>query len=160
MCANTKCWRCVTYSVASATRADALRRRIGALLVATSGGILLCAGAIVAPLLFAVLAPDRLTAGRIAARVFEASYWCAGVAALAILVFRVARSRIDVALGASLAGCAALELVVIAPAIARHGEGWPLSFAVLHGLAGGLHLLMTLGAWVLAWRLSGDAAMK
>lgn len=135
----------------------ALRRRIGVLLTATAGGILICAGAIVAPLLFAGLAPDRMTAGRIAARVFEASYWCAGVAALAVLVFRLAAARVDVALAAILGGFAALELSVIVPAIARHGEGWPLSFGALHGVAGGLHVAMTLGALVLAWRLSAGA---
>ena len=144
--------------MALATRADVLRRRIGALLSAAAGGILLCAGAIVAPLLFAGLASDRAMAGRIAARVFETSYWYAGVAALAVPVFRLARSQIDVTLAAGLAGCAALQLAVIAPAIARHGEGWPLPFAALHGLAGGLHVAMTLGAFVLAWRLSGGAA--
>ncbi len=100
---------------------------------------------------------DRALAGRIAGRAFMGAYGiaiAAAVIAVAVVVTTVSRrARLDASLaGASLA-IAAMELFWIAPAIGARGVGWPGSFASLHAIGGGLHLLLSIGALILAWRL-------
>ena len=111
----------------------------------------------VAPLLFDAMPADRALAGRIAGRAFESSYWIefgAAVVALAVaLCVRSSRARIEIPLAALMLIAAVLQLFWIAPAIARHGSGWPWSFASLHGAGRAMHLILSAAALMLAWLL-------
>ncbi|MEO8936441.1 MAG: DUF4149 domain-containing protein [Burkholderiaceae bacterium] len=131
-------------------------RRIAALCCAASLGALLFSVR-VATTVFAEMPGDRVLAGRIAGRAFTGAYAIAGIAAvIAIFVVWFTRStgqRLDRWLAGVLLVAAALELFWIAPAITRHGDGWPGSFASLHAVGGGLHLVLAAFALILAWRL-------
>ncbi len=133
--------------------------RMAALWCAVAVGTLLFS-AVVAPTLFEALPHDRAMAGRIAGRGFEAAYAVTFAAALvawiAFLVVRVQR-RANAAFAALLVAGSAIQLFWVAPAIARHGAGWPWSFASLHAVGGGIHLALAVVALVLAWRLLSDA---
>ena len=115
----------------------------------------------VATTVFEEMPGDRALAGRIAGRAFTGAYAIALVAAvIAVLVVwlpRTVRSGIDRGLAAGLLLGAALELFWIAPAIVRHGVGWPGSFASLHATGGAVHLLLAVVALILAWRLLNGA---
>jgi hypothetical protein len=111
----------------------------------------------VAPLVFDALPEDRALAGRIAGRAFTGAYWIALVAAaIALAVICLARShriRGEIVLGGSMALASILQLFWIAPAIARHGVGWPWSFASLHGAGGAIHVILSVVSLILAWQL-------
>ena len=128
-------------------------QRLATLLCAAAGGVLLFAGLIVAPSLFDALPGDRAMAGRIAARVFQASYWFAGAVGILVIGACAARRNTIFLPALVLIGLAAFQLFVIAPTLVRHGEGWPFSFAALHGIAAGVHVVMTIAAFILAWTL-------
>jgi hypothetical protein len=135
-------------------------RRIAALCCAASLGALLFSVR-VATTVFADMPGDRLLAGRIAGRAFTGAYAIAGVAAvIAVLVVWFAptsRPRADRWLAGALLVAAALQLFWIAPAIGRHGVGWPGSFASLHAAGGAVHLVLAVVALILAWRLLDGA---
>ncbi|MGI9026405.1 MAG: DUF4149 domain-containing protein [Burkholderiaceae bacterium] len=115
----------------------------------------------VAPMLFDAMPDDRTLAGRIAGRAFESAYWIAFSAALVALavasIARSTRASMEMTLAAAMLFAAALQLFWIAPAIARHGAGWPWSFASLHGAGGAMHLMLAVFALVLAWLLLASA---
>ena len=130
----------------------------------------MCAAAAVGALLFSVrmavtafqdLPADRALAGRIAGRAFTGAYAIAAVAGAIVIavlmVARVRRMRTDASLAVVLLASALLELFWIAPAILRRGSGWPGSFASLHATGGALHVLLSMVALVLAWRLLDDS---
>jgi hypothetical protein len=126
---------------------------------------LLCAAAVgallfsihVATSVFRDLPDDRLLAGRIAGRAFTAAYAIAAVAALVAVVVvlsrRTQRAKLDRAIAVGLLSIAALQSLWVAPAIVRHGAGWPGSFASLHATGGVLHLALVVLALLLSWRL-------
>ncbi|MDQ2766036.1 MAG: DUF4149 domain-containing protein [Gemmatimonadota bacterium] len=142
------------------SRRSTFARQGAAILCAVTLGTLLFS-ARVAPMLFDALPEDRTLAGRIAGRAFESAYWIAfGVAlvALAVACFaRSTRARIEIVLSVLMLFTAALQLFWIAPAIARHGAGWPWSFASLHGAGGAMHLMLAVAALVLSWLLLASA---
>ncbi len=111
----------------------------------------------VATSVFHEMPNDRALAGRIAGRAFTGAYWIAVVAAVlavaVVLTTRSRRGRIDAWLAGSLLSMGLLQLFWIAPAIARHGVGWPGSFASLHAAGGVLHAALAVFALALAWRL-------
>lgn len=130
-----------------------LLQRSLTLLCAVSAGVLLCAGAIVAPVVFMTLSPDHATAGRLAAKVFELSYWLTGVVALLFVVTRLPRSRPQWTLVLVLLVFIAIQLGWIIPALLNQGQGWPFNFSALHGIASVIHGLMVLLALTIAWKL-------
>ena len=142
------------------SRRTILARQGAAILCAVALGTLLFS-ARVAPMLFEAMPTDRSLAGRIAGRAFESAYWIALIAALvAGMVASFARStraNMERVLAAAMLFAAALQLFWIAPAIARHGAGWPWSFASLHGAGGVLHLTLAVLALALAWLLLASA---
>lgn len=129
-------------------------QRALALLSGVSAGVLLCAGAIVAPVVFMTLSPDHATAGRLAAKVFEISYWLTGLTALLVVLTRMPQSRGLWLVVWSLLGLSALQLGWITPALLNRGQGWPFAFAALHGTASVIHVLMILLALIGSWKLS------
>ena len=133
-----------------------LARKAASLCCAASLGALLFSVR-VALTIFQELPNDRLLAGRIAGRSFTGAYAIATAAAvIAVVVVVTTRSRhrlIDVWCAWSLLVTSLLQLFWIAPAIARHGSGWPGSFASLHAAGGIFHVFMAVLALVLAWRL-------
>jgi Domain of unknown function (DUF4149) len=138
---------------------DRFIRNAAALWCAVATGTLLFS-AIVAPMLFDALPGDRATAGRIAARGFEAAYVVALAAALVVCIacwLSATRRAPNLALGAAMLVGACVQLFWVAPSISRRGAGWPGSFASLHATGGGLHLLLGVLALVLAWRLLSEA---
>ena len=138
------------------SRQAALARQVAAILCAVALGTLLFS-ARVAPLLFDALPNDRALAGRIAGRAFESGYWIAfgaGVIALAAASFaRSSHASFEIVFAALMPIAAAMQLFWIVPAIARHGAGWPWSFASLHGVGGAVHLMLAVVALTLAWSM-------
>lgn len=126
---------------------------------------LLCAAAVgallfsvhVATSVFRDLPDDRMLAGRIAGRAFTSAYTIATVAAVVavavVLMQRTRRVVLDRSIACALLVIAGLQLSWVAPAIVRHGAGWPGSFASLHATGGILHLALVALALFLAWRL-------
>lgn len=108
-------------------------------------------------MLFDAMPNDRALAGRIAGHAFESAYWIALGAALVVLPVawfaRSTRMGVEVVFAAAMLIAAVLQLFWIAPAIARHGAGWPWSFASLHGAGGATHLMLAVLALALAWLL-------
>jgi len=140
---------------------DRFIRNAAALWCAVATGTLMFS-AVVAPMLFDAL-PDRQTAGRIAARGFEAAYIVALAAALVVCIASVLaapRRAPNFALGAVMLVGAAVQLFWIAPSISRHGAGWPGSFVSLHATGGGLHVVLAVLALVLAWRLLAESDQR
>lgn len=138
---------------------DRFIKNAAALWCAVATGTLLFS-AVVAPMLFEALPGDRVTAGRIAARGFEAAYAVAFAAALVVCIaclLSAMRRRLNLGLGAAMLGAAAIQLFWIAPSITRRGAGWPGSFASLHAAGGGLHVLLAVLGLVLAWRLLAES---
>lgn len=135
-------------------------RRAAALWCAAAVGALLFSIR-VATSVFKEMPTDRVLAGRIAGRSFTGAYAISTAAAvLALAVVWLARSRrslVDRVLAVTLLVTALLELFWIAPAIARHGTGWPGSFASLHAVGGALHVGLAAIALTLAWRLACEA---
>ncbi len=133
--------------------------------IARRGASLWCAAAVgallfsirVATTIFEELPADRMLAGRIAGRAFITAYAITLVAAvIAVGVVWVTRSngsKLDRWIAGVLLVASVLELFWVAPAITHHGAGWPGSFASLHAVGGGVHLLLAVFALVLAWRL-------
>ena len=111
----------------------------------------------VATSVFREMPNDRALAGRIAGRAFTGAYWIALVAALLAVAVVLTHARRDAApatRGSPARSCRwRCQVAWIAPAIARHGVGWPGSFASLHAVAGVLHVGLALFALLLAWRL-------
>ena len=111
----------------------------------------------VATMVFEEMPGDRAQAGRIAGRAFTGAYAIALVAAVVAVIVvwlpRTARSRADRWMATGLLVGATVQLFWIAPAIVRHGVGWPGSFASLHATGGAVHVLLAVVALVLAWRL-------
>ena len=109
---------------------------------------------------FRDLPMDRTLAGQIAGRAFTGAYVIAVVAAVlavaVVLAQRTRRTALDRAIAITLLLIAGLQTLWVAPAIMRHGAGWPGSFASLHASAGVLHLAMVVLALFLAWRLLDD----
>ena len=137
-------------------RRSRFARQSAALVSAASVGALLFSVR-VATSVFHEMPGDRALAGRIAGRAFAGAYWIAVVAAVvAIVIVLTTRSRhagSDAWLAGSLLSMGVLQLAWVAPAIARHGVGWPASFASLHATGGVLHMALATCALVLAWRL-------
>jgi hypothetical protein len=131
-----------------------LRRGL-TLLCGLDAGVLLCAG-LAAPIIFAALAPDHVNSGRLAAQLFELSYWITALVALLILIYRM---RVAVAgkaawlAPASLLALTVLQLIWVVPALLHQGQGWPFSFGALHGTASVVHVLLFLTALVVSWQL-------
>lgn len=126
---------------------------------------LLCAAAVgallfsihVATSVFRDMPEDRLLAGRIAGRAFTGAYAIASVAAVVavvvVLTQRTRRAMLDRSLAVGLLLVAGLQSLWVAPAIVRHGAGWPGSFASLHAVGGTLHLALVVLSLFLAWCL-------
>jgi hypothetical protein len=135
-------------------------RRAAALWCAASVGALLFSVR-VAVTVFDEMPADRMQAGRIAGRAFTGAYAIALTAAVVALVIvwltRSAHARIDRWMAAALLMASMAELFWIAPAILRHGSGWPGSFASLHAAGGLLHLVLAVVALILSWRLLNSA---
>ena len=135
-------------------------RRAAALWCAASVGALLFSVR-VAVMVFDEMPADRVQAGRIAGRAFTGAYAIALTAAVVALVVvwltRSVQARIDRWIAAALLAASVAELFWIAPAILRHGAGWPGSFASLHATGGVLHLVLALFALILSWRLLNGA---
>jgi hypothetical protein len=141
---------------------DRFIKNAAALWCAVATGTLMFS-AVVAPMLFDALPYDRQTAGRIAARGFEAAYIVALAAALVVCIaclLSTTRRSPNFALGAVMLVGAAVQLFWIAPSISRHGAGWPGSFVSLHATGGGLHVVLAVLALVLAWRLLSEADQR
>jgi MHS family alpha-ketoglutarate permease-like MFS transporter len=120
----------------------------------------LLSSAAVAPALFRALPTDRALAGRLAGLGFEWAYAVTFAASLAVCCsFAVVRGRgpVDPSLATLLVAGSALQLFWVAPAIVRHGAGWPWSFGSLHAVGGLVHLALAVDALLLAWRLLSDA---
>ncbi len=148
----------------NARRGGGLRnvaRFIAAMLCAIALGSLLFS-ARMAPLVFEALPNDRALAGFVTGRAFESAYWFAAVASVVALVVaasaRSTRAGVECALATVMALASALELGWLVPAIARHGSGWPWSFASLHRAGGATHLVLALLALGLAWMLVSRGA--
>ena len=136
-----------------------ISRKAASLWCAASVGALLFSVRI-ATTVFDDMPGDRMLAGRIAGRAFTGAYAIAtmsAVIAFAVVWFLPARRlRVDRWLASGLLVAAIAELFWIAPAILRHGDGWPGSFASLHAFGGGLHVLLAVVSLGLAWRLLSD----
>lgn len=111
----------------------------------------------VATTVFEEMPADRTLAGRIAGRAFTGAYAIALVAAVVAIVVvwlpKAAATPVDRAMATGLLAGATVELFWIAPAITRHGAGWPGSFASLHAVGGAVHVALAVASLVLAWRL-------
>ena len=122
-----------------------------ALLCATACGCLVFS-AFAAPVIFSMLGSDHALAGRLAGRLFEWSYGCAGGVGLFALALSRVRRDAPRRAAVSLVILAGVQLAVVVPGIVSHGVGWPIPFAALHAAALLVHLgLITCGFW-LAWQ--------
>lgn len=112
----------------------------------------------VATIVFRDLPGDALTAGRLAGRAFVGAYGiavCASVFAV-IVSFTSASRMLERSAACVALVLAALQLFWVAPAIVRHGSGWPWTFASLHAVGGTVHLVLVGLALALAWSFLGD----
>ena len=139
--------------------------RLAGLLAGLWTGVLLALGALVAPALFATLAPAQ--AGAIAGRLFAGE--AEGAIAIGVLWVIVERARIrhaalaragsafsvefGLALGILFCTVAGYYAVLPMMEAARAGTG-RLSFGALHAVSGGFFVLKGLLFLVLAWRSS------
>lgn len=119
-------------------------------LCALAAGILLFA-AYAAGAIFRTLTDDRVRAGALAGALFVASYWVVLGAALVALASGLACTAPRRALVTFLLLGGLAEIFALAPLMGRHADGWFVSFALLHGAAGALHLLLALALLTLAW---------
>jgi hypothetical protein len=101
--------------------------------------------------IFSALTDDRARAGALAGALFVASYWADLGAALVALASGLACTAPRRALVAFLLLGGLAEIFALAPLMGRHGAGLVVSFALLHGAAGALHLLLALALLTLAW---------
>lgn len=143
--------------------------RAAALLVALWAGVLVCIGALAAPVAFAVL--SSADAGRVAGRLFALeAHIGLGVA---VLLFLVERRRARDAAEAGRGSVLSANLVIVLAALfctvagyfalqpmmaaARAGQSG-VSFGLLHGVSSAFYALKTLLVLALAWRLIGSPA--
>jgi len=146
-CASTKFSRCATNNQPR----DAVRRRLVALASAALAGALLLSAVVVAPLAFRVLPDDHAQAGALAGQVFAKTYWCALVVGVGGILLGIPRRPRPTLLALLLAVLSYVQLGLLAPLITAHGQGWPYSFAALHGTASAVHLALLAVALALAW---------
>ena len=138
--------------------------RIAAVLAGLWAGVLLCVGAMVAPVAFAALASQD--AGRLMAQLLkqEANLSLGLALALFFVERRRSRDRAEAGTGPVLSAnivlllgtlfCTVAGYFAVLPmmAAARAGQG-PWSFAALHAVSGGLFVLKIALVLALAWRL-------
>jgi hypothetical protein len=142
-----------------------LASRFAALVAGLWAGVLLCIGAMAAPLAFATLV--SADAGRLAGRLFAQEAYLSLTLALLLFLIERQRSRIAAEAGTGSVFSANLMLVLgtlfctvggyfaVVPMMeaAKAGTG-PLSFGTLHAVSGGLFVVKGLLVLALAWRLT------
>lgn len=129
-----------------------LDRVLACAAAATGGALLLAAG--VGPIAFNVLGADPYHAGEIAGQVFVLTEWIGLALALVVLFLRGRRGPARGYGALAMALTSGIQLGILVPFVRARGAGWPWSFQLLHALAGSLHLVMVLQAFVLAWVLA------
>jgi hypothetical protein len=138
--------------------------RAAALIAGLWAGLLLCIGAMAAPVAFAML--TRVEAGRFVGKLFEQEAYLS--LALAVLLFMLERQRVRWADAPSARSVFSVNLMLVLGALfctvagyfavqpmmtaARAGQG-NVSFGVLHAVSSGFFLLKGLLILALAWRL-------
>ncbi len=71
-----------------------------------------------------------------------------------IAIMRLPKTKSLWILVAVLMGLTAVQLGWMSPALLNQGQGWPFSFAALHGTASAIHGVMILLALAVSWKLS------